>query len=133
MECTQNIPCNPCQDACPHHCIRVGDDITALPQVDDTKKCVGCGLCVASCSGQAVFLLEENYAPGFAAVTIPYEFLPLPEKGEKGTGLGRRGEPLCEAEVVQVKTSGAFDKTNLVTLKIPGDMAMRVRFYRKEV
>lgn len=133
MECTQNIPCNPCQDACPHHCIRVGDDITALPQVDDTKKCVGCGLCVASCSGQAVFLLEENYAPGFAAVTIPYEFLPLPEKGEKGTGLGRRGEPLCEAEVVQVKTSGAFDKTNLVTLKIPEDMAMRVRFYRKEV
>lgn len=24
IECTQNIPCNPCQDACPKHCIRIG-------------------------------------------------------------------------------------------------------------
>ena len=24
IECTQNIPCNPCQDACPKHCIKVG-------------------------------------------------------------------------------------------------------------
>lgn len=133
MECTQNIPCNPCQDACPHQCIRVGADITALPQVDETKKCVGCGLCVASCSGQAIFLVEEHYIPGFATVTMPYEFLPLPEKGERGIGLGRKGEPLCEAEVIQVKTAEIFDKTSLVTLKIPEDMAMRVRFYRKEV
>ena len=24
MECTQNIPCNPCQDACPKKCIKIG-------------------------------------------------------------------------------------------------------------
>ncbi len=48
--------------------------------------------------------------------------------------MAERGEKSArEAEVVQVKTSGAFDKTNLVTLKIPEDMAMRVRFYRKGV
>ena len=34
MECTQNIPCNPCQDACPKHCIRIGENITSLPVVD---------------------------------------------------------------------------------------------------
>ena len=77
--------------------------------------------------------MEEHYIPGFATVTMPYEFLPLPEKGERGIGLGRKGEPLCEAEVIQVKTAEIFDKTSLVTLKIPEDMAMRVRFYRKEV
>ena len=30
MECSQNIPCNPCQDACPRHCIRIGAHITLL-------------------------------------------------------------------------------------------------------
>ncbi|MHB8127891.1 MAG: NAD(P)/FAD-dependent oxidoreductase, partial [Mobilitalea sp.] len=31
IECTQNIPCNPCQDACKRKCILVGEIITALP------------------------------------------------------------------------------------------------------
>ena len=33
IECTQNIPCNPCQDACRFGCIRVGETITSLPQI----------------------------------------------------------------------------------------------------
>ena len=45
IECTQNIPCNPCQDACPKHCIRIGSNITALPSIDPEKKCTGCGGC----------------------------------------------------------------------------------------
>ena len=44
MECSQNIPCNPCQDACPKHCIKIGKDITALPAVDESVECVGCGM-----------------------------------------------------------------------------------------
>ena len=130
MECTQNIPCNPCQDACPKHCIRIGDHITALPAVDESAKCIGCGMCVASCSGQAIFLVDETYEPGFATVTIPYEFLPLPEKGDKGYGLGRDGSKVCEAEVVEVRTAKAFDHTNLLTIKVPADMAMKARFFR---
>ena len=31
IECTQNIPCNPCQDACPKKCISIGANITSLP------------------------------------------------------------------------------------------------------
>ena len=130
MECTQNIPCNPCQDACPKHCIRIGDHITALPAVDESAKCIGCGMCVASCSGQAIFLVDETYEPGFATVTIPYEFLPLPEKGDKGYGLGRDGSKVCEAEGVEVRTATAFDHTNLLTIKVPADMAMKARFFR---
>ena len=131
MECTQNIPCNPCQDACPKHCIRIGENITSLPVVDPDVDCIGCGMCVASCSGQAIFLVDETYEPGFATVTLPYEFLPLPEKGEKGYGMSRSGEKICEAEVVSVRTSKAFDHTNLLTIKVPADMAMKARFYRK--
>ena len=39
---------------------------------------------------------------------------------------------VCEAEVVQVKTAKAFDHTNLLTIKVPADMAMKARFYKKE-
>ncbi len=27
IECTQNIPCNPCQDACAKGCISIGENI----------------------------------------------------------------------------------------------------------
>ena len=129
MECTQNIPCNPCQDACPKHCIKIGEHITSLPAVDETADCIGCGMCVASCSGQAIFLVDETYEPGFATVTIPYEFLPLPEPGETGYGLGRNGQKICKAEVLSVRSKKAFDHTNLLTIKVPADYAMKVRFY----
>ncbi|MGN0482229.1 MAG: FAD-dependent oxidoreductase [Lachnospiraceae bacterium] len=132
MECTQNIPCNPCQDACPKHCIKIGEHITSLPAVDETQTCVGCGMCVASCSGQAIFLVDETYEDEFATVTIPYEFLPLPEIGTKGYGLSRGGQKICEAEVLSVKTSPAFDHTNLLTMKVPKDMAMKARFFKAE-
>ena len=132
IECTQNIPCNPCQDACRKHCIKIGSCITALPTVSDDAggSCTGCGMCVASCSGQAIFLVQEDYEPGFASITLPYEFLPLPQKGDRGTALSRSGQPLCEAEIVGVRTSPAFDHTNLLTMKVPNDFAMTARFYK---
>lgn len=132
IECTQNIPCNPCQDACRKHCIKIGSCITALPTVSDDAggSCTGCGMCVASCSGQAIFLVQEDYEPGFASITLPYEFLPLPQKGDRGTALSRSGQPLCEAEIVGVRTSPAFDHTNLLTMKVPSDFAMTARFYK---
>ena len=130
MECSQNIPCNPCQDACPKHCIKIGKDITALPAVDESVECVGCGMCVAACSGQAIFLLNEEYEEGFAAITMPYEFLPLPKAGDTGKALSRGGEEICEAEVIEVRTAPAFDRTNLLTMKVPADMAMKARFFK---
>lgn len=132
MECTQNIPCNPCQDACAKHCIRIGSNITALPAVEPGSTCIGCGMCVASCSGQAIFLVDEHTGDGHAEVTLPYEFLPLPRVGDEGYGMSRSGRPICRAKVVKVRTSKAFDHTALVTIEVPEDMAMRARFYRSE-
>lgn len=130
MECTQNIPCNPCQDSCPKHCIKIGSHITSLPSFDETTTCVGCGMCVASCSGQAIFLLNENYEDGYSSITLPYEFLPLPEVGDKGVALGRDGREICEAEVIGVKSIPAYDKTNLLTIRVPAEYDMKARFYR---
>lgn len=132
IECTQNIPCNPCQDACPKGCICIGKNITSLPVVSKDHKCVGCGMCVASCSGQAIFLVEENVEPGYGEVTMPYEFLPLPEVGDKGIALGRDGKQACEAEVTKVRTAQAFDHTNLLTIKVPNEMVMKARFYLRK-
>lgn len=132
MECTQNIPCNPCQDACPRHCIQIGSNITALPSIDEEKQCTGCGMCVASCSGQAIFLVNEDCGDGTAEITLPYEFLPLPQTGDKGIALGRNGKPVCPAEVVKVRSAKAFDHTNLLTMKVAKEFAMQARFFRKE-
>ena len=87
-------------------------------------------MCVAACSGQAIFLVNEDTGEGFASVTLPYEFLPLPKIGEKGMALGRNGSEICEAEVIDVKTAKAFDQTALLTIKVPSEMAMRARFYK---
>lgn len=132
IECTQNIPCNPCQDACRFGCIHVGKTITSLPRVNEEAKCVGCGMCVASCSGQAIFLVDEDAEEDWATVVMPYELLPYPEEGEKGTACGRDGQPLCEAEVISCRTSPAFDKTALLSICVPKDMSMRARFFRRE-
>ena len=131
MECTQNIPCNPCQDACPKGCISIGANIVSLPVVVEGSECINCGMCVASCSGQAIFLVNEDCKDGTAEVTIPYEFLPLPKVGTKGVALGRNGQKVCEAEVVNIKSIKDYDRTNLLTMKVPKDYAMAARFFKE--
>lgn len=128
VECTQNIPCNPCQDACPRGCIRVSGDITALPELDPDNTCTGCGLCVAACPGQAIFLVNQTGEN--AEITIPYEFFPLPEAGQTGTALDRSGAPLCVANVVSVRFPKGSDATALLTMRVPAALATRARFYR---
>ena len=133
MECTQNIPCNPCQDACPKGIITVGEHITTLPHYsENANDCINCGMCVASCPGQAIFLVDED-VDGQSEVTFPYEFLPVPEEGAKGKGLSREGRPICDATVVRVRSSKAFDSTNLVTIRVPKEYAGKARFFKAEV
>lgn len=107
MYLTTYIPCNPCQDACPKGCISIGANITSLPTVTENP-CIGCGMCVASCSGQAIFLVDEDIGDGYGTVTLQYEFLPIPEKGTKGVALGRDGHEVCEAEVVNVRSASSW-------------------------
>ena len=132
IECTQNIPCNPCQDACKFGCIKVGANITLLPQIDVEKKCTGCGMCVASCSGQAIFLVDDDIGDGYASVAFPYEFLPVPNVGDKGTALNRKGELVCPAEIIKVQKASVMDKTMVVTMKVKQAFVKDARFYKAD-
>lgn len=129
IECTQNIPCNPCQDICPKHCIFVGYDITQLPKINKDNSCIGCGLCVANCPGQAIFLVSKE--KDYDTVTIPYEFLPLPKINDNGYGCNRAGKIICPVTVQTVKDIPANDHTVLITLKVPSGMGNEVRFYKE--
>lgn len=131
MECTQNIPCNPCQDSCPKNCITIGEKMVSLPSVDESKDCIGCGMCVASCSGQAIFLIDEEFEKGYTSIMMPYEFYPLPEAGDKGFACDRSGKVICETEVIAVKNILAYDHTALLTIKVPTEYGMSARFYRE--
>lgn len=94
--------------------------------------CINCGMCVASCSGQAIFLVDEDCGDGTAIITLPYEFVPLPEAGTKGIALGRNGQKVCEAEVVAVKSLKVYDKTNLLTMRVLKEYTSTARFFRAE-
>ena len=61
IDCEEEIPCNPCEDICPKKVINIGKPITNIPIVSNVSKCIGCGLCVANCPGQAIFLINFKY------------------------------------------------------------------------
>ena len=54
IECAELIPCNPCEAACPSGAIKIGDSINNLPVLDEDK-CTGCGICISSCPGLAIY------------------------------------------------------------------------------
>jgi thioredoxin reductase/Fe-S-cluster-containing hydrogenase component 2 len=132
IECTQNIPCNPCQDACFKGCIQVGGKITNLPSLASNVNCTGCGKCVASCPGQAIFLISQSSDDGFASVTIPYELYPLPQKGDQGVAYDRAGKALGVAAVTGVQLVPANDQTALLTMRVPADWVMKARFFKTD-
>jgi Fe-S-cluster-containing hydrogenase component 2 len=133
IECAQEIPCNPCEAACPQGAIQVGEPIINLPVLNEGD-CTGCGLCIARCPGQAVFVVDMTYSEEEACVQLPYEFVPLPRKGDLVVGLNRRGEEVCSAQVVRVTNTARMDRTPVVTVAVPKDCAMDVRsIARKKV
>lgn len=130
VECVQQIPCNPCESACPFHAIQIGQPITNTPQVD-RGKCIGCGMCVAACPGLAIFLVDKTYSETEATVSFPFEYDPLPEKGQEVDALSRAGEYVCKGHVVKVMNPKKNDHTPVVTLAIPKEYADTVRTMRR--
>jgi len=129
IECPQEIPCNPCETACPSGAIVVGEPIIRLPAFDG-EKCTACGTCVAACPGLAVFLIDPTYSDQEGTVSLPYELLPLPEVGQEARALDRLGRDLGVARVEQVKNPKAYDSTPVVTVAVPKALLQTVRHIR---
>jgi len=122
IECFNEIPCDPCFYSCPFKAIKKFDDINDKPELDYSK-CTGCGNCIASCPGLAIFVVD--YPKN--RLSLPYEFLPLPSVGDKVWGLNRAGKSLCKVEVIKVKDPDKNDKTAVITIQLPKKYLMEVR------
>jgi len=129
LECMQKIPCNPCEQACPYGFIQIGEDITEFPRLDPS--CTGCGLCLPSCPGLCVFILDGSYSETEATVTLPFELLPLPRTGEAVDALDRRGHGVCGGRIVRVRTVRAGELCHSVTVAVPKSFVHDVRHIRR--
>ncbi len=133
IECVENIPCNPCVDACPRGAISIEGDVNGTPSVDG-EKCNGCRVCLSACPGLAIFVVDasgEDERPT-GRISVPYEYLPLPEKGESVVAVDREGVEVCEGKITRVLVSDALDRTPIVTIEIPREHLMVVRHFKRK-
>jgi sarcosine oxidase subunit alpha len=124
FHCNQEIPCNPCTSVCPQNQIKTVDDlITQLPYFLGEQDCIGCGKCVAVCPGLAVTLVDYRKDKENPTITFPLEL--TSEKlavGSKVLVVSNEGE-LGEYEVVRARFLKEYPKTQLISVKIPSNLA----------
>lgn len=129
MECYEQIPCNPCSTSCKFKAVQMAS-LNDCP-VCDYDLCTGCGNCVSHCPGLACFVINETVGGGKIDITIPYELLPVPAKGDEVEVLGRDGAVLGRGEIVRVLSSPKMDHTNVVTMRVDESMLYDARNFRR--
>jgi NADPH-dependent 2,4-dienoyl-CoA reductase/sulfur reductase-like enzyme/Fe-S-cluster-containing hydrogenase component 2/bacterioferritin-associated ferredoxin len=124
FHCNQEIPCNPCTSVCPQQQIKTVDDlITQLPYFTDDQDCIGCGKCVSVCPGLAITLVDYRKDNKSPVVTFPLELTSEKiNKGQTVTVVSNEGE-LGEFEVTRARFLKEFPKTQLVSVKLPSEIA----------
>ena len=111
-ECIQEIPCNPCVTSCQFQAISM-EGINGIPVIN-FERCTGCGKCVSICPGLALFLVGIKGKKGL--VTLPFEMLPVPLKGEKVYLLDRKGQEVGIGTVERVIFPDKNTKSVLITV-----------------
>ena len=124
IECFQPIPCNPCATSCPQGAILPFENIYDLP-ITDNDKCNGCGICIIKCPGLAIIVVDINWSDEKALIKLPYEFTPLPSKGQTVQALDRSGSPIGNAEVINITQPKS--KTPIISVAINKNMIKTVR------
>jgi Fe-S-cluster-containing hydrogenase component 2 len=125
IECVEDIPCDPCVESCKSGAI-VKKGLSTAPTVD-YEKCTGCALCVAFCPGLSIFVVDYSHGDK-AVVHIPYEMLPVPEKGDVGDAIDRAGKRIGSAEVAKVRKGNRG--TIVLGILVEKDLAMEVRSFK---
>ncbi len=121
IRCVEEIPCNPCVDACPVESILIPNDpIMGLPIFKGD--CTACGRCVAICPGLAINLIKPDYDAEreTSLLTFPYEL----EIGELGPGskvvtVDMEGVVIGEGTIVRFRKSPIPDQRRLVSIEVP--------------
>ena len=126
IHCLQEIPCNPCSTICPTNSINMpGDPIMGLPEYEG--KCIGCKKCVAICPGLAITLVDFRKDAANPTVTVPYEVGNMPvQVGDFVTGVDIDGNSLGSFEVTKVMDVKTNNRTQLIDLKVPKNIAKKV-------
>jgi NADPH-dependent 2,4-dienoyl-CoA reductase/sulfur reductase-like enzyme/Fe-S-cluster-containing hydrogenase component 2/bacterioferritin-associated ferredoxin len=131
IRCVEEIPCDPCLYICPKDMIKMPEDeIFGLPEVVGDE-CTGCNLCVAVCPGLAITLVDIRKEGPDGLVTLPFELLELKVKvGDEAEAVGMNGEFVAKAKVEKIIKRKAYDRTILVTLKVPKAKATQVTGFK---
>ncbi len=131
FHCSQEIPCNPCTAVCSQGAIYIDpDDIRHVPEFIGAqigKQCIGCGKCVTICPGLAITLVDYRKDRQNPTVTIPYEFLRESiQPDQHVTVLDTEGVALGNVVVTRVRAAKANDRTLLIQVTAPRDIAKRI-------
>jgi len=131
IRCVQEIPCNPCIEACPQKCITMTDSIIDLPAFGE--QCIGCGNCVLACPGLAINLVLNDYDPDQekALLMLPYEFnlekIPF-DQDVKTTDLN--GEAVGMGKVVAYKERKSQNSRVLLLMEVPREDKLKVAGFK---
>jgi ferredoxin len=129
FHCSQEIPCNPCSGLCPNGLIVVDSkDIRSIPTfVGNNYSCQVCERCVAGCPGLAITLVDYRAYPDLPLVSIPYEFSrEILSRKDIVTVLDTEGNPLGELEVSDIHTIPSSDRTMIVVVEAPKEIAAKI-------
>jgi sarcosine oxidase subunit alpha len=131
LHCSQEIPCNPCTSVCSQGAIFIDEnDIRQVPQyiaAELGKECIACEKCVTVCPGLAITLVDLRKGGDTALVTIPYEFgREAIHQGDWVTITDTGGGVLGQVEVARVRSGKASDRTVLVKVRAPRQIANQI-------
>jgi len=121
IRCAQEIPCNPCTEACVLQSIKIKEPtMMGRPQFDGD--CLGCTRCVSICPGLAITLVDKRYdkTKKTARVTIPWEMPKGTVKiGQMAITTGMEGETIGKGKIIGMKQSKWQNKRTLLSLEVP--------------